>query len=295
MSRAVAYYRVSTEFQRESGYSLGAQRTMVRRHLETTGAELVAEFEEAESAYRPARVTLDHRPALRAALTLCRRQKATLVIAALDRLARNVVFVATLLETKVPFLALDLPGATPFIIQIYAAMAEEESRQRGAIVRAALALAKQTGACPNFSGFRKAAEVRARAEKTRSVIERLRRRGIVGVQPTMKALNRNGVACPGHSAWTVGITQRTLLALGYKERAAAPSNKLEADARARILLPLVARLRARGKTMAEVAINLNRRGFRSGRGVPWTKRSLWDFVKYRNLLARRRNQPATLA
>src|SRR5690348_13893499 len=130
MKSAVAYYRVSTELQERAGYSLAAQRSMVRQYVAASGAPLIAEFEEAESAYRSSRDTLDRRPALHDALDLCRRRKATLVIAALDRLARNVVLVATLIETKIPFVALDLPGATPFIIHIYAAMAEEESRQK---------------------------------------------------------------------------------------------------------------------------------------------------------------------
>jgi DNA invertase Pin-like site-specific DNA recombinase len=143
--RAIGYYRVSTEFQRETGYSLDAQQSMVRRYVRERGMSLVGEYQEAESGYRSGRVALEKRPALEAALSQCRRQKATLVIAALDRLARNVLFIATLVETKIPFVALDIPDATPFMIQIYAAMAEEESRQKGRLVSQAIALARLRG------------------------------------------------------------------------------------------------------------------------------------------------------
>jgi DNA invertase Pin-like site-specific DNA recombinase len=87
---AVAYYRVSTEFQRGAGYSLEAQRALVRWYVQDTDLTLIGECEEAESGYRAAKVTLDKRPALRTELALCRRRKASLVIAALaHRLYRD--------------------------------------------------------------------------------------------------------------------------------------------------------------------------------------------------------------
>lgn len=78
--------------------------------------ELVSEFKEAESAYRSGKPTWRWRARLKQALRECKRHKAMLVIAALDRLARNVVFIATLIETRVNFTALDMPDATPFMI-----------------------------------------------------------------------------------------------------------------------------------------------------------------------------------
>jgi DNA invertase Pin-like site-specific DNA recombinase len=146
----------------------------------------LAELEGAESAYRTARVTLERRPVLRAALELCRRHKATLVIAALDRLARNVVLMATLVETKNPFVALDIPGATPFMIHIYAAMAEEESRQKGRPVSAALALAKERGSGTKRPSVRQAAAARARAEVHRKLVEEIRGAGLHGALPIAK-------------------------------------------------------------------------------------------------------------
>src|SRR5882724_5813011 len=106
---AVAYYRVSTSEQATLGYSLDAQRSLVRSYVEAQHLHLVAEHTEAESGFGPA--TLERRPALKQALQDCRRHKARLVIATLDRLARNVVFIATLVETRINFVALDIPDA----------------------------------------------------------------------------------------------------------------------------------------------------------------------------------------
>src|SRR6476661_5095062 len=99
----IAYYRVSTDRQGQSGLGLDAQRSAVAGFV---GArELVAEFTEVESGKR------SDRPQLAAALELCRRQRAMLVIAKLDRLARNVAFIANLMESGAEFTAVDMPSA----------------------------------------------------------------------------------------------------------------------------------------------------------------------------------------
>jgi DNA invertase Pin-like site-specific DNA recombinase len=281
MNRAVAYYRVSTEWQNQAGHSLAAQRSIVRQYVESSGATLVAEFEEAESAYRLRRDTFEQRPALRAALALCRRQKSTLVIAALDRLARNVVFVATLVETKIPFVALDIPGATPFMIHIYAAMAEEESRQKGRLISAALALAKERGIGTRHPSVRQAAAARMRAEAQRALIDEIRSAGIRGALPIAKELNRRNRSRNREETWSVGRVRRILQYLGCLERAHAPANQREAEARGAILLPMIAKLRAAGKSMTRVAEILNERGWRTGRRQLWTGGRLWNFVRAR--------------
>lgn len=138
MLKFIAYYRVSTDRQGESGLGLDAQRASVA--LFTRGASLLSEFQEIESGKRHA-----NRPQLAAALAECRRHKATLVIARLDRLARNVHFISGLMESGVDFVAVDMPQANPLTIHILAAVAEHE---RGAIsqrTRAALGAAKQRG------------------------------------------------------------------------------------------------------------------------------------------------------
>ena len=107
--------------------------------ISTVEWELVGEFQEIESGKK------SDRPELAKALTACKRHKATLVIARLDRLARNVHFISGLMETKVKFVACDMPEATPFMLHIYAAVAEQEARAISARTKVALQAAKQRG------------------------------------------------------------------------------------------------------------------------------------------------------
>ncbi len=135
MQGFVAYYRVSTDRQGQSGLGLDAQRSAVAGFV---GArELIAEFTEVESGKR------NDRPQLATALDLCRRQRAMLVIAKLDRLARNVAFIANLMESGVEFTAVDMPYANKLTLHILAAVAEHEREMISQRTRAALAQAKK--------------------------------------------------------------------------------------------------------------------------------------------------------
>jgi DNA invertase Pin-like site-specific DNA recombinase len=129
-----AYFRVSTENQGKSGLGLQAQQEAVQRFLKE-GDSIAAQFTEVESGKRH-----QNRPQLAAALDYCRQRGCVLLIATLDRLARNVHFISGLMETNVPFLAADRPTATAFEIHIYAAMAEEERRKISQRVKVALAV-----------------------------------------------------------------------------------------------------------------------------------------------------------
>jgi DNA invertase Pin-like site-specific DNA recombinase len=131
MSDYVAYYRVSTDGQGESGLGLDAQRQAVATYVRE--GQLAAEFTEVESGKRHT-----NRPQLAAALTECRRRRAVLVIATLDRLARNVHFVSGLMESGVPFVAVDRPQADSFRLHIEAAINEEEARKISLRTKAAL-------------------------------------------------------------------------------------------------------------------------------------------------------------
>lgn len=135
-NRFISYLRVSTAKQGESGLGLEAQRQAVIDYLNGRSSELIAEFVEVESSKR------DDRPQLIAALEACRRQKATLVIAKLDRLARNVAFIAKLMEAGVSFLAVDNPHANKLMLHLLAAFVEHERDQIRARTKAALAAAK---------------------------------------------------------------------------------------------------------------------------------------------------------
>jgi DNA invertase Pin-like site-specific DNA recombinase len=138
--RFVAYYRVSTDKQGASGLGLEAQREAVGRHAAGAGGIVVAEYTEIETGTDKRR-----RPEMSAALAACRLRRATLVIAKLDRLARNVHFISGLMEAAVDFVACDNPHATRLTIHILAAVAEHEAEMISARTKAALAAAKARG------------------------------------------------------------------------------------------------------------------------------------------------------
>src|SRR5215218_1388890 len=119
MDPYIAYYRVSTDRQGRSGLGLDAQRAAVAGYLAGRGA-LLAEYTEVESGKK------NDRPQLAAALGECRRHRARLVIAKLDRLARNVYFISGLMESGVDFVAVDMPEANRLTLHILAAVAEHE-------------------------------------------------------------------------------------------------------------------------------------------------------------------------
>ena len=137
--RFVAYYRVSTDRQGRSGLGLEAQRKAVTDYLNGGAWELVGEFIEVESGKR------SDRPQLVLALEGCRKHKARLVIAKLDRLSRNLAFIATLMEAGVEFVAADMPFANKLTIHILAAVAEHEREAISERTKAALAAAKARG------------------------------------------------------------------------------------------------------------------------------------------------------
>jgi len=118
----VAYYRVSTDKQGKSGLGLEAQRAAVLGYLNGGAWELVEEFTEVESGKK------NDRPQLAAALAAAKKAKATLIIAKLDRLARNVAFVANVMESGVDFIAVDNPHANKLTVHILAAVAEHSAR-----------------------------------------------------------------------------------------------------------------------------------------------------------------------
>lgn len=133
----VAYYRVSTDRQGVSGLGLDAQRHAVANHIGQ--AELVAEFTEVESGRK------NDREQLAAAMATAKKAKAVLVIAKLDRLARNVHFISGLLESGVPFVCADMPEADRTFLQMMAVFAEWEARKISERTKAALAQVKAQG------------------------------------------------------------------------------------------------------------------------------------------------------
>lgn len=213
--RAVSYYRVSTNKQGVSGLGLEAQRAAVRQYL--GGTDPVAEFTEVETG--KGSNALSKRPKLQAALATCRAQGATLVIAKLDRLARNVAFVATLIESKTSFVAVDRPNAKAFELHIYAALAEEEARQISARTKAAMAAAKARGVKLGNPRIALLAQERKRMQQGQAnrraadlshIVEDLRWNGVTTLRDMVAELNARQVPTPRGGRWHLPTLHRAL-------------------------------------------------------------------------------------
>ncbi|MDK9721981.1 MAG: recombinase family protein [Rhodospirillales bacterium] len=207
----VAYFRVSTARQGQSGLGLEAQRQAVNTFAARHEGEVLTEFVEVESGKR------NDRPQLAAALAECKRKRATLLIAKLDRLARNVAFVAQLMETGIPFLAVDMPTADRFMLHVYAAMAEEEARRIGARTKAALAAAKARGTVLGTHGRelarRNVETAQAFAMTIEPAIRSLQAEGFATVRALTEEMNRRAIPTPGGGKWHLGTVHRVLTRL----------------------------------------------------------------------------------
>ena len=200
----ISYLRVSTERQGRSGLGLEAQRDSVAKYL--NGRELIAEFVETESGRN------DERPVLRKALAACKREKATLVVAKLDRLARSVHLISGLMESGVKFVVCDLPEANELTLHIMAAFAQHEARRISERTRDALAAAKRRGkrlGCPvphiGAAAGRDAIDQRVTAYRSRvlPVVEDIRRReGATTLREIAASLTARAVRTPrGSTVW----------------------------------------------------------------------------------------------
>ena len=176
MSQIVAYYRVSTKKQGESGLGLEAQRQAVASFAEAECFNVAAEFTEVESG--KGADALDKRPQLAAAMALAKKHKAPVVVAKLDRLSRDVAFISGLMVQKVPFIVTALgKDVDPFMLHIYAALAEQERRMISQRTKAGLAAAKARGKKLGTFGKklakRNATAARARDKALRPVLKEL--------------------------------------------------------------------------------------------------------------------------
>ena len=144
MECAVAYYRVSTKQQQRSGLGIEAQRATVARFAEAEGLTIIAEFVEAETG--KGSDALDRRPQLAAALAAAKAAKCCVLVSKLDRLSRDVAFASGLMAQRVPFMVAELGrDADPFMLHLYAALAEKERRLISERTKAALAIRKASG------------------------------------------------------------------------------------------------------------------------------------------------------
>lgn len=218
--RFIAYYRVSTARQGTSGLGLEAQKKAVKDYLGGGAGGLVGEFLEIESGRR------SDRPQLGAALQACRQHQATLVIAKLDRLARDAHFLLGLEKAGVDFVACDMPSANRLTLGILALVAEEEAWAISARTKAALAAAKARGTVlgtpANLTnielGIRHSAEVRRATARSRAgdlqpLIQELRETGVTTASALARELSARSIPAPRGGSWRAVQVLRLLRAL----------------------------------------------------------------------------------
>lgn len=212
MSMYIAYYRVSTDKQGATGLGMDAQRAMLAPY----SASVVAEYVEVESGRK------SDRPQLTAALAHARAARATLLIAKLDRLARNVAFIAALIETGVDFIAADMPQANKLTLHIMAAFAEHEAEMISKRTKAALAIAKERGV--KLGGYRghiaraeegrRSSMVRRRSRCTEHkqmiapVISNIKANGAESLREIAAELTKRGYTAPRGGQWTATQVRR---------------------------------------------------------------------------------------
>ncbi len=223
----VAYYRVSTEKQGRSGLGLEAQQEAVRSYLNGGAWTLVAEVVEVESGKK------NDRPRLAEALRLCRLHGAVLIIAKLDRLARNVAFISNLMESGVEFTAVDFPQANRLTVHILAAVAEHEREMISK--RTKDALASKRAFYARLTDQEKA-ELRLRGKATQ----------LGGNQGKVHLVARKGAL------------------------ASAVIRSTKAKRRAADVAPIVHELQAAGASLRKMAAALNDRHIPTARGSRWT-------------------------
>lgn len=206
MRQHVGYFRVSTDSQGQSGLGLEAQQETVRRYVASVGGSLIGEHIEVESGKRA------NRPILAAAIAECRRKRAVLVIAKLDRLSRSVAFTSALMESDIDFKACDMPEANKFVLHLMAAFAEWEREQISTRTKAALAAAKARGVVLGRHGRKLAdqqmADATSFAEGLRPQVEELLRCGCVRLQDVANGLNRAGIVTREGKIWGPAAVQR---------------------------------------------------------------------------------------
>jgi DNA invertase Pin-like site-specific DNA recombinase len=220
MDRAVAYYRVSTKQQHRSGLGIGAQRATVARFAETEGLTIVAEYVEAETG--KGADALDRRPQLTAALARARSAKCCVLVSKLDRLSRDVAFVSGLMSQRIPFIVAELGrDADPFMLHLYAALAEKERRLISERTKAALAIRKASGGrLGNPTNVREAGDIGRtsliaaaddHARSMLSLLRALRNEGTVTIGAITRALNDRKIPTPRGSRWHVSSVANLLV------------------------------------------------------------------------------------
>jgi DNA invertase Pin-like site-specific DNA recombinase len=207
--RVIGYVRVSTSQQGRSGLGIQAQRDALERFATAEGLELVRVFVEVETG--KGADALDRRPELAAALNEARRLRCSVAVAKLDRLSRDVHFISGLMAHRVPFVVVELGAdVDPFILHLFAALAEKERAMIATRTKAALAAAKARGVVlggPKLAKARKLAVVSIKAladhhaANVLPVIREIQRTGTRSLHQIAAALNARGISTPRGGAW----------------------------------------------------------------------------------------------
>ena len=221
MTSAVAYYRVSTARQGRSGLGIEAQRAAVTRFAEAEGYDLVSEYVEVETG--KGADALDRRPTLAEALARARKLRCPVLVAKLDRLSRDVHFISGLMAHRVPFIVAELGAdADPFMLHLYAALAEKERALISARTKAALAAKKAAGA---KLGNPRAAEaaVKARAANRAAadrfaanvlpIVREIQEAGQASLREIAARLNTRGVRTARGGQWGASSVRNLLMRL----------------------------------------------------------------------------------
>lgn len=209
MKPIVAYVRVSTSQQGRSGLGIEAQRETLSRFACDEGFEIAAELVEVETG--KGSDALDRRPQLAASLAKARALRCPVAVAKLDRLSRDVHFISGLMAHRVPFLVAELgPDVDPFVLHLYAALAEKERALISGRTRSALAAAKAKGVKlgnPKIAAAQGAAVVAVKAEADRAasnvqpIIREIRKSGAMSLRAIAEALNARGIPTPRGGRW----------------------------------------------------------------------------------------------
>jgi DNA invertase Pin-like site-specific DNA recombinase len=291
-TKIIPYYRVSTKKQGRSGLGLEAQKSAVGAFVRQYDAKILAEYKEVESGKK------SDRPKLTEAIGHAKLAKATLVVAKLDRLARNVAFTSALMESGVDFVACDNPHANRLTVHILAAVAEDEALRISGRTKDALAAAKARGvklgsARPghwkgreHLRGWKDAAKASAKARTQRA------QEAYAFLLPKMQELRDDGKTCEQIAHWlseqghqtTAGKPFNATIVCRIMQRADGIEpkkwEKLPAS-----LITKMQKMRENGNTLEQVATWLNDHDYKTAAGNSWSANSV-----HRKLNPRRKKQ-----
>jgi DNA invertase Pin-like site-specific DNA recombinase len=291
----VGYYRVSTGKQSFSGLGLDAQRAEVREYVCAKQGRLIAEYSEAASARKGGR------PQLKAALSLCRITRATMVVARLDRLSRSVELITGLMESGLDFVAVDFPKATKFTIHILAAVAEYESEIQSERMKAMHAArrmhrideenTKRTwtrrfpSGCQHKSARVREARADARAVDLAPLVQKALAAG-KSYAVIAAEFNRDGIRPPRRAPWSSDSIWRLIQRIPEPHRPKTTGGKRPPTSVVQVRIDEVLRevgsvlinMRERNVPYDEIGDELMRREIQPPRGTRWWRGSIRRYV-----------------